>query len=102
MSSSLDHLWVFTGELTVALNLDLLYIHRVYFALALRQMPSNPLQHAYAPSVLATYRSACRLIMSLKSFYAVHPDFASTGWYFWSGIYSSCVRRLLSRVKGEC
>ena len=70
---------------------DLLYIHRSYFAQAIREDSANPLRHRYAPSVLATYRSACRLISSLKGLYAVH-NLASRVWFFWSAIFSSCVR----------
>ncbi|KAF6761455.1 hypothetical protein DFP72DRAFT_987681 [Ephemerocybe angulata] len=70
---------------------NLLYIHRSYFAQALKQQPDNPLQHAYAASVLAAYRSATRLITSLQSLYAVHPRLTSTVWYFWSGVFSSCI-----------
>jgi hypothetical protein len=77
------------SKLTILL--DLLYIHRSYFALALKQQPDNPLQHAFAASVLATYRSATRLIASLRSVYNVHPRMTSTVWYFWSGVFSSCV-----------
>lgn len=69
----------------------LLYIHRSSFAQAIRAEPLDPLTHTFAPSVLATYRSACRLISSLKGLYAVHPDLCSRQWFFWSGIYSSCI-----------
>ncbi|KIJ65704.1 hypothetical protein HYDPIDRAFT_110852 [Hydnomerulius pinastri MD-312] len=70
---------------------NLLYIHRSYFAQAIREAPNNPLQHKYAPSVLATYRSACRLISSLKGLYGVHPVATSQQWFFWSGVFSSCI-----------
>ncbi|RXW14682.1 hypothetical protein EST38_g11178 [Candolleomyces aberdarensis] len=70
---------------------NLLYIHRSYFAQALRQLPDNPLQHAFAASVLAAYRSSTRLIASLRSLYGVHPRLTSTVWYFWSGVFSSCI-----------
>ncbi|KIK09061.1 hypothetical protein K443DRAFT_672096 [Laccaria amethystina LaAM-08-1] len=70
---------------------NLLYIHRSYFVQAIRQDPDNPLRHKYAPSVLATYRSACRLISSLKGLYPIHPRISSYCWYFWSGIFSACI-----------
>lgn len=70
---------------------DLLYIHRNSFAQAIRAEPLDPLRHNYAPSVLATYRSACRLISGLKGLYGVHPRLCSRQWFFWSGIFSSCV-----------
>ncbi|KAF9005897.1 fungal-specific transcription factor domain-containing protein [Cyathus striatus] len=70
---------------------NLLYIHRSYFAQAIRQDSENPLRHKFAPSVLATYRSACRLISSLRGLYPIHPDISSHVWYFWSGVFSSCI-----------
>ncbi|KAF8636428.1 hypothetical protein AX17_003610 [Amanita inopinata Kibby_2008] len=70
---------------------NLLYIHRSYFAQAIRQDSENPLRHKYAPSVLATCRSACRLISGLRGLYALHPRITGQCWFFWSGIYSSCI-----------
>ncbi|KAF9457528.1 fungal-specific transcription factor domain-containing protein [Collybia nuda] len=69
---------------------NLLYIHRSYFAQAIRQDSEDPLRHKYAPSVLATYRSACRLISSLRGLYPSCPSVQHV-WFFWSGIFSSCV-----------
>jgi len=43
----------------------LLNLHRCYFARALQDQPADLLKHKYAPSVMATYRSAWRLIQSL-------------------------------------
>lgn len=70
---------------------NLLYIHRSYFAQALKEMPKNPLSHPYAASVLTTYRSASRMIASLRSVFNVHPGITSTAWFFWSGVFSSCI-----------
>ncbi|KAK7466490.1 hypothetical protein VKT23_005212 [Stygiomarasmius scandens] len=69
---------------------DLLYLHRSYFVQALQQK-GDVLQHEYAPSVLAVYRSACRLITSLKGLYPNHPKPTSKCWFFWSGYLSSCI-----------
>jgi hypothetical protein len=74
---------------------DLLYIHRSYFAQAIREDSANPLRHKYAQSVLAVSRSAFRLITSLKGLYSVHPGLASRNWFFWSGVFSACVRMQL-------
>ncbi|KAK2463713.1 hypothetical protein APHAL10511_004464 [Amanita phalloides] len=70
---------------------NLLYIHRSYFAQAIRQDSQNPLTHLYAPSVLATYRSARRLISALRGVYALHPQVTGQVWFFWSGVYSACI-----------
>ncbi|KAI0048107.1 hypothetical protein FA95DRAFT_1518037 [Auriscalpium vulgare] len=69
---------------------NLLYIHRSYFAQALRES-EEPLQHKYSQSVMAAYRSALVLIASLKNLNTVHPKLSSRVWYFWSGFYTSCV-----------
>lgn len=45
----------------------LLNLHRCYFAEALREQPNDLLKHRYGPSVIATYRSAYRLIQGLKA-----------------------------------
>ncbi|KAG2145129.1 hypothetical protein DEU56DRAFT_194357 [Suillus clintonianus] len=70
---------------------NLLYIHRSWFVQAVREAPANPLKHKYAPSVLAVYRSACRLISSLKGLYRVHPHPTDRTWFFWSAIFSACI-----------
>ncbi|OAX39813.1 hypothetical protein K503DRAFT_54027 [Rhizopogon vinicolor AM-OR11-026] len=70
---------------------NLLYIHRSWFAQAIRESPDNPLQHKYAPSVLAVYRSACRLISGLKGLYRVHPYPTSRTWFFWSSVFAACI-----------
>ncbi|OJA10707.1 hypothetical protein AZE42_01058 [Rhizopogon vesiculosus] len=70
---------------------NLLYIHRSWFAQAIRESPDNPLQHKYAPSVLAVYRSACRLISGLKGLYQVHPHPTSRTWFFWSSVFAACI-----------
>ncbi|TCD62867.1 hypothetical protein EIP91_006273 [Steccherinum ochraceum] len=44
----------------------LLNLHRAYFAQALKEQPSDLLRHRYGPSVMATYRSAWRIIEGLK------------------------------------
>ncbi|KDQ61553.1 hypothetical protein JAAARDRAFT_704939 [Jaapia argillacea MUCL 33604] len=79
---------------------NLLYIHRSYFVQALRDKSGNPLAHKYAPSVLATYRSACRLITSLRGLYPIHPSLTSRIWFFWSGIFSACI--VLGALVVEC
>jgi hypothetical protein len=60
---------------------DLLYLHRAYFVKAIRHPSRNPLGHKYSPSVLAAYRSARRLISSLRGVYAKHPQLTATIWF---------------------
>ncbi|KII91836.1 hypothetical protein PLICRDRAFT_38690 [Plicaturopsis crispa FD-325 SS-3] len=70
---------------------NLMYIHRSFSTQAIREASNNPLTHKFAPSVLATYRSACRLITSLKCLYPLHPIHTGRSWFFWSGVFSSCI-----------
>ncbi|KAF9644982.1 hypothetical protein BDM02DRAFT_3102051, partial [Thelephora ganbajun] len=69
---------------------NLLYLHRAYFVKAIRHPSRNPLGHKYSPSVLAAYRSARRLISSLRGVYAKHPQLTATIWFFWSAVFSAC------------
>ncbi|KAF4593324.1 hypothetical protein EYR38_009038 [Pleurotus pulmonarius] len=80
---------------------NLLYIHRSYFAQAIRQQSDDPLKHRFAQSVLATYRSACRIISSLWGLYEVHKGDATNCWFFWSSVFSACstLRKLLQRAQ---
>ncbi|KZV72233.1 hypothetical protein PENSPDRAFT_629068 [Peniophora sp. CONT] len=69
---------------------NLLYIHRSYFAQAIRGA-NDPFKHKYGQSVLAAYKAVRNLVSSLKGVYSVHPAIVSRCWFFWSAIFSSCV-----------
>ncbi|KIP10047.1 hypothetical protein PHLGIDRAFT_125875, partial [Phlebiopsis gigantea 11061_1 CR5-6] len=70
-------------------ELSLVFLHRNYLAVALHA--ENPLAHRYGDSVLAAYRCATRMCFALRDLYKLHPRIVSSMWYFWSGIFSSCV-----------
>ena len=69
----------------------LLYIHRRYFATAIRLNSQDPLKTKYGASVMAVTRSACLLLASLRSLWGVHPIMAAKQQFFWSGAFSSIV-----------
>ncbi|KZP08686.1 hypothetical protein FIBSPDRAFT_840069 [Athelia psychrophila] len=69
----------------------LLYIHRRYFAQAIHEEPLNPLKHKYGPSVMASYRSAYRMVCSLKDLYDDHPETTNQQHHFWDCMFSGCV-----------
>jgi len=73
---------------------DLIYIHRSWFAEALRDSP-DPLQHEYGQSVVTVYCSANILINGLRSLTGAHPKVAGRVWFFWSSFYTSSVRTYL-------
>lgn len=66
-------------------------MHRYYFRQAVKQSPLNPLTHQYAPSVLALYRAAVRLICCMKALYAIHPERLRAVPLFWAGVFNACV-----------
>ncbi|KZP14746.1 hypothetical protein FIBSPDRAFT_921339 [Athelia psychrophila] len=75
----------------IIIETHLLYIHRSYFARAIHEEPLNPLKHKYGPSVMASYRSAYRMISGLRDLYDHGPEIAKQQRYFWSSLFSACV-----------
>ena len=61
---------------------DLLYIHRSYAGAALRA-EGDPLAHAFAPSVLAVYRSSCQIVTGVKDLMGKHQELLAECWFFW-------------------
>ena len=55
--------------------------------------PENPLAHKFGGSLMAAYRGTVRMCVTLRDLYRVHPVWVSRVWHFWSGVFSSCVRR---------
>ncbi|KAI9566398.1 hypothetical protein HD554DRAFT_2025751, partial [Boletus coccyginus] len=82
----LQQLLVLTMKESVLLN-----IHRRYFSQALQDSPSDPLKHKYGPSVMATYRSAWRLIVSHSSGVDHIPDVAARIPIIWSQALSAAI-----------
>lgn len=71
--------------------LALLNLHRTYFAQALHEQPHDLLKHRYGPSVVATYRSAWRLIEGLKLPSRKSPNLLSRYSLAWSQVLSAAV-----------
>ncbi|KAA1468819.1 hypothetical protein DENSPDRAFT_834268 [Dentipellis sp. KUC8613] len=68
----------------------IIYIHRSYLALALKESPNDPLSHKYGKSVLASYKSASNLMRGLRGAYAAHPRAVGRFWFFWTAGFSAC------------
>ena len=60
-----------SGFLTVISAL--LYIHRTYFCRAASEMPLNPLNHRFGPSILATFKGAIAMIDAMMNIFEEHP-----------------------------
>ena len=74
----------------------LLNLHRTYFMQALRDQPNDLLKHRYGPSVMATYRSAWRLIQALEHSSRKAPDLLARISLAWSHALSAAVRMQFS------
>jgi len=62
----------------------LLSLHRPYFAHALNEQPNDILRHRFGPSVVATYRSAWRVIEGTRDTYKRCPTVAGRLGLIWS------------------
>ncbi|KAL0952109.1 hypothetical protein HGRIS_008740 [Hohenbuehelia grisea] len=69
----------------------LLHLHRGYFAQALHEQSNNITKHKYGPSVLATYRSAWRLIESVRLFWRLVPQLLGRAHLAWSHSLSAAI-----------
>lgn len=70
---------------------DIFYIHRSYFARAIREKPLDPLKHKYGHSVMVSYRGACQVIHGLRNLYDMYPKSTGEQQYFWSAMFAACV-----------
>ncbi|KAG1737552.1 fungal-specific transcription factor domain-containing protein [Suillus paluster] len=77
-------------------HLTLLYVHRCFFAEAVSNNPTNPMNSPYAPSFLAGYRSACELISDVRTQFDLFPAQIARFWVLWTHAFSSSV--MLSSV----
>ncbi|KAI0767708.1 hypothetical protein C8Q74DRAFT_1318239 [Fomes fomentarius] len=73
------------------LHLTLLYVHRVFFARALHDYPTDPMRSPYAPSFLAGYRSASALLSTVREQFALFPTQIARFWVLWTHAFSACV-----------
>ncbi|KAH7882993.1 hypothetical protein F5I97DRAFT_1815347 [Phlebopus sp. FC_14] len=72
-------------------HLTLLYIHRCFFAEAVSNNPTNPMNSPFAPSFLAGYRSACELLGGLRTQFDLFPAQIARFWVLWTHAFSSSV-----------
>ncbi|TDL15896.1 hypothetical protein BD410DRAFT_795947 [Rickenella mellea] len=65
-------------------EIALLYIHRNFFAQAVINSPDDPHRSPYAPSYLAAYHSATRLLTGLRAHFDWFPSLLSLYWPLWA------------------
>lgn len=87
-----SHVLSFQRALTLhTTDVALLQLHRIYFRRALLDVmknggtsePSFTMEHEFAPSVLATFRSARRIAHTLTTLYRVQPGLTSRYSVLW-------------------
>ncbi|KAI0262363.1 fungal-specific transcription factor domain-containing protein [Gloeopeniophorella convolvens] len=69
----------------------LMFLHRSFFAQALIEDPENPVRSQYAPSFLATVRSAAKILSDVHEQFAIQPVILSRFWSIWTYAFSSAV-----------
>ncbi|KZT28275.1 hypothetical protein NEOLEDRAFT_1129627 [Neolentinus lepideus HHB14362 ss-1] len=72
-------------------HLTLLYVHRTFFAQALKDFPDDPMRSQYAPSFLAGYRSACDLLASVRESFEQYPREIARFWVLFTHGFSCSV-----------
>jgi len=77
--------------------LDLLYMHRGFFARAISDNPKDPLGSPYGASVIAAYRSAGSLVALVKNLNAQLPEPTERLWFIWTHLFSCSVRNYLHK-----
>ena len=88
--------------LSHAREVILLFLHRSFFAQAMIDDPINPLRSQYAPSFLATYRSAMHVLKSVREEFEIVPALCSRFWMPWTYAFSSAVVFGSIVTRGPC
>ncbi|THV03887.1 hypothetical protein K435DRAFT_650368 [Dendrothele bispora CBS 962.96] len=93
------------ASLTIALETVLLQLHRSYFIRALSH-PEEPFnrRHRHAPSVVAIFLSASRMIATVQDLYRADPKLTCRILGYWSNAFSAAIALCLltSRAPFTC
>ncbi|KAI0354702.1 hypothetical protein OH77DRAFT_1425800 [Trametes cingulata] len=69
---------------TLAREMTLVNLHKPFFSLAVKDASKEPLNHKYAPSVMAVYRSLSRILSAVLAAYRAGPGLAARCGIIWS------------------
>lgn len=72
-------------------SIDLLYLHRSFFARAISDHPKDPLGSPYGTSVIAAYRSAGSLVALMRNLYTQLKVPSERMWFLWTHMFSCAV-----------
>jgi hypothetical protein len=69
-------------------EMNLLYLHRSFFARAVNDHPKDPLGSPYGTSVIAAYRSAGSLVALMRNLHAQLQEPSERMWFLWTHMFS--------------
>ncbi|OAX41366.1 hypothetical protein K503DRAFT_712687 [Rhizopogon vinicolor AM-OR11-026] len=81
-------------------EMNLLYLHRSFFARALTDHPKDPLGSPYGTSVIAAYRSAGSLVALMRNLHTQLKEPSERIWFLWGHMFSCAI--ILGSVVTRC
>ncbi|KAF9245323.1 hypothetical protein BU15DRAFT_41174 [Melanogaster broomeanus] len=72
-------------------EMNLLYLHRSFFARAVTDHPKDPLGSPYGTSVLAAYRSAGSLVALMQNLHTQMKEPSERIWFLWTHMFSCAI-----------
>jgi hypothetical protein len=83
----------FSDVLMVALRFKLAFmqLHRNFYSHTLSSKIESTMSHPFAPSIIATFRSACKIIDALEQLFQLEPTLSSRFSMFWFSTLSAVV-----------
>jgi hypothetical protein len=69
----------------------LMFLHRGFFAQALTDNPTNPLQSAHSQSFVTAYKCACAVLDVTRNHYIQSPRLVARVWRIWSNAFVAAV-----------
>lgn len=79
--------------------IDLLYMHRGFFARAISDHPRDPLGSPYGGSFIAAYRSAGSLVALVRNIHSQLKELTERMWFLWTHLFSCSVGPVLPDKK---
>jgi hypothetical protein len=85
------------------ITVALMFLHRGFFAQALTDNPSNPLQSAHSQSFLTAYKCACAVLDTTRDHYGQKPLLIARIWRIWSNAFTASVScfALIPTIRSE-
>ncbi|THU88687.1 hypothetical protein K435DRAFT_761640 [Dendrothele bispora CBS 962.96] len=81
-------------------EMDLLYLHRSFFARAISDHPKDPLGSPYGTSVIAAYRSAGSLVALMRNLHTQLKEPSERLWFLWTHMFSCAI--ILGSIVTRC